>query len=242
MKKNKMKYGVIVLLVALLTTGCGNKIPELSEQEQELVVEYAREVVLKHDRNYQSRLVDLSLEQENVNEEEPETPSEEEDEASSDAKETDGQEVSVTDNTQTEVQNVTLEEFLKLDDVKFTYNGYELDNFYPQQGEELYFIMEATQGSKLLVLKFLAENTSGTEINLDIAKTETRFKIIADGVGKNALTTMLLNDLTYYQGTIAPGENVELVLVCEIPEEQTEISTLELTIKSVDDSATISLN
>ena len=237
-----MKYGVIVLLVALLTTGCGNKIPELSEQEQELVVEYAREVVLKHDRNYQSRLVDLSLEQENVNEEEPETPSEEEDEASSDAKETDGQEVSVTDNTQTEVQNVTLEEFLKLDDVKFTYNGYELDNFYPQQGEELYFIMEATQGSKLLVLKFLAENTSGTEINLDIAKTETRFKIIADGVGKNALTTMLLNDLTYYQGTIAPGENVELVLVCEIPEEQTEISTLELTIKSVDDSATISLN
>ena len=204
MKKNKMKYGVIVLLVALLTTGCGNKIPELSEQEQELVVEYAREVVLKHDRNYQSRLVDLSLEQENVNEEEPETPSEEEDEASSDAKETDGQEVSVTDNTQTEVQNVTLEEFLKLDDVKFTYNGYELDNFYPQQGEELYFIMEATQGSKLLVLKFLAENTSGTEINLDIAKTETRFKIIADGVGKNALTTMLLNDLTYYQGTIAP--------------------------------------
>lgn len=242
MKKNKMKYGVIVLLVALLTTGCGNKIPELSEQEQELVVEYAREVVLKHDRNYQSRLVDLSLQQENVNEEEPETPSEEEDEASSDAKETDGQEVSVTDNTQTEVQNVTLEEFLKLDDVKFTYNGYELDNFYPQQGEELYFIMEATQGSKLLVLKFLAENTSGTEINLDIAKTETRFKIIADGVGKNALTTMLLNDLTYYQGTIAPGENVELVLVCEIPEEQTEISTLELTIKSVDDSATISLN
>ena len=137
---------------------------------------------------------------------------------------------------------MTLEEFLKLDDVKFTYNGYELDNFYPQQGEELYFIMEATQGSKLLVLKFLAENTSGTEINLDIAKTETRFKIIADGVGKNALTTMLLNDLTYYQGTIAPGENVELVLVCEIPEEQTEISTLELTIKSVDDSATISLN
>ncbi|RKI90208.1 hypothetical protein D7V94_15245 [Parablautia intestinalis] len=242
MKKNKMKYGVIVLLVALLTTGCGNKIPELSEQEQELVVEYAREVVLKHDKNYQSRLVDLSLEQENVNEAEPETPSEEEDEASSDAKETDGQEVSVTDNTQTEVQNVTLEEFLKLDDVKFTYNGYELDNFYPQQGEELYFIMEATQGSKLLVLKFLAENTSGTEINLDIAKTETRFKIIADGVGKNALTTMLLNDLTYYQGTIAPGENVELVLVCEIPEEQTEISTLELTIKSVDDSATISLN
>ena len=237
-----MKYSVIVLLAALLTTGCGNKIPELSEQEQELVVEYAREVVLKHDRNYQSRLVDLSLEQENVNEAEPEVPSEEEDEASSDAKEADGQEVSVTDNTQTEVQNVTLEEFLKLDDVKFTYNGYELDNFYPQQGEELYFIMEATQGSKLLVLKFLAENTSGTEINLDIAKTEARFKIIADGVGKNALTTMLLNDLTYYQGTIAPGGNVELVLVCEIPEDQTEISTLELTMKSVDDSATISLN
>ena len=62
-----------------------------------------------------------------------------------------------------------------------------------------------------------------------------------NGEEKNALTTLLLNDLAYYQGTLAPGENVELVLICEIPAEQAEVITsLALTMKN-DETATISL-
>lgn len=241
MKKNKITCSAMVLLLAGVMAGCGNQIPELSEQEHDLVVEYAAGVVLEHNRGYQSKLVDLSLVHELVHEATPEDTPEEENAEISDEGETGTEDVTVTDNTQAD-QNVTMEDFLKLEGVKFTYSGYEIDDIYPEQGDDLYFIMEATAGNKLLVLKFLAENTSGADVNLDIAKTETRFKIAADGVVKNALTTMLLNDLAYYQGTIAPGESVELALVCEIPEEQTEVSTLELTMRSVDDSATISLN
>ena len=70
-----------------------------------------------------------------------------------------------------------------------------------------------------------------------------RFKVSVDGVEKNALTTMLLNDLAYYNGVLAPGESAELVLVCEVPVEQSEnISSLALVLKSVDNEATISLN
>lgn len=243
MKKNKIACGVIALLLTGLTAGCGNQIPELSEQEHDLVVEYAADVVLEHDKNYQSKLVDLSQVHEIVHEAALEDIAEDENTESANEDETGADDVTVTDNTQeAEVQNVTMEDFLKLENVKLTYTGYEIDDFYPRQGDALYFIMEATEGSKLLVLKFLAENTSGSELNLDIAKTETRFRIAADGIEKNALTTMLLNDLAYYQGTIAPGESVELALVCEIPEEQTEVSNLELTMRSVDDSATISLD
>lgn len=241
-KKNKITCSIMALLLAGLTAGCGNEIPDLSEQEQELVVEYAAGVVLKHNRNYKSRLVDLSLVHD-IHETAPENTSEEENTESSNGEETVTEDVTVTDNTgEAEAENVTIEDFLQLEGVKFTYTGYEIDDSYPEQGDELYFIMDATEGSKLLVLKFLVENTSSAEVNLDIAKTETRFKINADGVQKNALTTMLLNDLAYYEGTIAPGESVELALICEIPAEQTEVSALELTMKSVDDSATISLN
>ena len=103
--------------------------------------------------------------------------------------------------------------------------------------------MSATEGSKLLVLKFLVNNISGEEIELDMTKGQTRYKVNIDGMEENTLTTMLLDDMAYYSGTLAAGESVELVLVCEVPDEKaTEIGTLQLKMKNVDNSATISLN
>ena len=53
---------------------------------------------------------------------------------------------------------------------------------------------------------------------------------------------MLLNDLAYYNGMLAAGESAELVLICEVPVEQSEnISSLALVLKNVDNEATISL-
>jgi hypothetical protein len=123
------------------------------------------------------------------------------------------------------------------------YTGYEIAEEYPQQGEDLFFVMDAAEGKRLLVLKFMVSNVSDTEAVLDMSETGIRFKIAVDGEEKNALTTMLLNDFAYYQGTIAPGESTELVLVSEIPEEKNgEITTLELIVKNVDNISTISLN
>ena len=84
---------------------------------------------------------------------------------------------------------------------------------------------------------------STQEKDLNFAQSQTRYKIVVDGAEHNALTTMLLNDLAYYQGVLAPQESVELVLVGEVPAEGADqISSLELTMKSVDETATISLN
>ena len=94
----------------------------------------------------------------------------------------------------------------------------------------------------MFVLKFLVENFSSSEKEVNIAQSNVRFKVVVNGVEKNALTTMLLNDLAYYNGVLAAGESAELVLICEVPVEQTaEISSLVLDLKSVDNEATISL-
>lgn len=246
--KKKAVIGIVVLLSAVLATGCGNAIPELDEQQQALVVEYATSVLLKHDKNHETKLVELTLEQEEEavdsaakEELQDNSGSNKEEGAENESQEEGMEDVEVIDNTQMP-ENVSIESFLNLDPIKITYTGYEINDFYPEQGDDLYFIMNATEGNHLLILKFTAENTSEAEANLNIAQSKTRFKIAVNGEEKNALTTMLLNDMPYYQGIVAPGESIELVLICEIAGEQTEISSLALIMKSVDDIATISLN
>ncbi|GFI02688.1 hypothetical protein IMSAGC005_01519 [Lachnospiraceae bacterium] len=239
-----------MLLAITFMTGCGNAIPELNDQQQELVVEYAAGMALKYDVNRESKLVELTLEQEETDpapaDETPEQEAVPDTEKAGEADTNEDQQqealpdVAVIDNT----QSTSIEAFLNLDSVTFTYTGCETYDFYPDQNqEEFYFVMNATQGNKLLVLKFMAENISGTEAVLDMNQSETRYTLMVNGERKNALTTMLLNDLAYYQGTIAPGESVELVLVCEVSSEQAEMTpTLELTMKNVENTATISLN
>ncbi len=239
--KRKIIGGAVALFSAILITGCGNAIPEMSGEQQALFVEYAVGKVLKYDKNREGKLTELILEQE-TEEDKPDSASDETAHIETDAQEeTNTEEVTVIDNTDIVISNITMEEFLKLNSVRFTYTGYETADTYPDQEGELYFAMDATSGRKLLVLKFLTENISGAETSLDIAQSNTRFKIVVNGEEKNALTTLLLNDLAYYQGTLAPGENVELVLICEIPAEQAEVITsLALTMKN-DETATISL-
>lgn len=239
--KRKVMGGAVVLLSAILMAGCGNAIPEMSGQQQALFVEYTVGKVLKYDKNREGKLTELTLEEE-IEEEKPAADPDETIDIEEDAQEeASAEEVTVIDNTDIVISDITMEEFLKLNSVRITYTGYETADSYPAQEGELYFAMDATSGNKLLVLKFLTENISGAETSLDIAQSNTRFKIIVNGEEKNALTTLLLNDLAYYQGTLAPGESTELVLICEIPaEESNGITSLALTMKN-DETATISL-
>ena len=240
---------VSTLILAVSATACGNKIPDMSSQQEELVVEYAADVLLKHSKNYDSKLVELS----EVREAEAReaamqqaireyTRQEEQAEQEKAEMESSTDDVEVIDNTgEASVQNAaSIEDFLQLDSVKFTYKGYETGSLYPEQGEELFFVMNATEGNQLLILKFQAENLSDAENALDIAQTQTRFRILVNGAQKNALTTMLLNDLAYYQGTLAPNDSQELVLICEVPEGE-EIESLSLVLRGTDSTTEISL-
>lgn len=244
-----MKKGWIIGLPLIMTgiwlTGCGNAIPEMTMEQQELVVEFAASELLKYDVNYQSKLTAPEPEQQPEEEqgEQPKGPLIEEETLPEEIiADTD---VTIVDNTGTvEAQNISIADFLDLTGVEISYAGYETVDTYPEgEAKEAYFFMSATEGNKLLVLQFSALNVSGEELSIDLAKSQTRYKIILNGTEKNALTTMLLNDMAYYQGKLAANESIELVLLCEIQDDQTEfIDTLQLKMKSVDDSATISLN
>ena len=59
MRKNSILATGLILAAAV--TGCGNSIPDMIGEQQELVVEYAADVLVKHSKNYDGKLVELSV-------------------------------------------------------------------------------------------------------------------------------------------------------------------------------------
>lgn len=228
MQNKKIKPFMIALagMTAIGLCGCGNMIPSLSEEQEALVVEYASTAVLKHDANYQGKLVDLSTL--TTEEDTPEENTEEVPAEAADLTEEPVQmpEPELTENSaiqeEAEVQQEA-EQILGLQNVSLNYSGYEIDDFYPQNGNEIYFVMNATPGNNLLVMKFTLRNLLNEEQDVQIQPGTVRVKIDLNGEEKNALTTMLLNDLAAYQGTLGPNEETELVVVGEYPVEDLQI-------------------
>jgi uncharacterized protein YceK len=246
MKNKKMKPFIILLAGTLIVSlnGCGNTIPSLSEEQEALVVEYASTAVLKHDANYQGKLVDLSTlknEEETPVEETMQAPAEEADiPKEPEQMQEPQQDVFSAEQAEAEIQ-ADAEQILGLQDVSLTYSGYEVDEFYPKNGNEIYFVMNATPGNNLLVVKFTLRNLLNEEQDIQIQPGTVRVKIIMNGEEKNALTTMLLNDLATYQGTLGPNEETELVVVGEYPVE--DLQTIDsLSVKLKNESGEVVLN
>ncbi len=234
-----------ILTASLLLSGCGNQIPDMTEEEQALIVSYAAEVVERHDSNHPSRLeseevVELKKEEEAQKEAKKEQLKQEEAAKAEEAKNNEA-----SSETAKQKVELTLDDVVGADGFSFSYEGYELDDSYPDTGEETYFAMNATEGQKLLVLKFLAHNISGEDRELSMVSSRVRFKITAGGKTQNALTTMLLNDFSNFSGTIPGNGTQELVLICEVPADGSVTEggsdSIAVIVRNGDKNATISL-
>lgn len=248
MKKISMIAGVFFLVCAL--AGCGRQMPELTEEENEMITEYTVDLLLKYDKNYSNRLIDLEA----YREEQASLQARMEAQAAEDAakaeaeaqatKEAEESGETVVNNTVVEPLISSIEEFYGIDGVVFQYTGYDLTYVYPEvaaDGSAAFFSMDATPGTELLILKFLVTNISGGQKDLNMLSYGMRTRInVGAGVSENALSTMLLNDLQTYNGTLGADESTELVAVIEVPE-GTSIDNITMTLRSDTGSATISL-
>ncbi len=146
---------------------------------------------------------------------------------------------------QEETADKSIEEFCGLEGVVISYTGYEAKDVYPEAaGDDLVFAMNASEGCKLIILNFDVQNTGGQDLNLDMLSLGTKFKISLNGASpKYALTTMLENDLASYIGTIPAGGSENLVLICEMKEEEAgAIETLRLSMRNDSGEAGLTLN
>lgn len=246
MKKGYMKASALMASMVLVLTGCGGDFPNMTQEEEQIIGEYAANILLRYDANNRSRLVsreevaerDAELSQK----EEQQTP--EQTQTGMDPVE-DTPVIEIGEEPTSGVTIGSLEEFYGLPEgVKITYQGNEIHSSYSQAAEENdYFALDASEGKKLLVLKFKIENQSQAEQSIDLLSRSIIIRTTVNGNNDyNVLTTMLMNDMSTYVGTVTAGEGVDVVLLAEVDSDISDsITTLSINLKDDSKACTIQL-
>lgn len=228
MRRKSIALAVTAILIMSGLTGCGNSIPEMTQEQMAQVGEYAAITLLKYDANHRSRLVDAETveaydkkmqELEALREKLEQQKAEKESQGMKPVEDTPTVEL----NGETTAINVvkSLAESLNVPEGVFiNYTGYQCCDTYPEDGStEEYFTLDAAGGKKLLVLEFSVENKSATSVAMDFFSKTAVYSVDAgDGKKYNAMTTMLLDDMSTYVGTIPTGESQKMVLLFEVDE------------------------
>ena len=208
------------ILAAALLSGCGDEMPDLTQEETELITEYTVGLLLKYDKYYGSRLVDTTeydVAVEEVPEETVEEMPEEPEEKTEQENPTDETEViDVSQDAEPSLPLSTIEEYYGIEGITFQYSGYDLTESYPSSTIAM---VDAADGSQLLVLRFTATNASSVDQTLNMLDHGARFSVsVNGGPGQNVLTTILLDDMQTYYDVLPAGNSVELVSIVEVPQ------------------------
>lgn len=249
--KSKLKLLVSIIFITIMMTGCAmfeSVIPEMSEDDKDKVVEYAAQSLLKFDKKHGDKVTDIPDDHyiqvdEPVQEVVEIQPEDQVENPIDNLDKNPVEDVStVTDNSADPEEVVsaysTVGEAVHIPDAfKIELVGLDVDSAYPKS-TDAFFVINATKGTKLLILKFDVTNLSDTENVLDMSDKDLRFRVRIDGNQHNMLTTLLTNDLSFYKDTVGAGETIELVLIAEINTEDLEnMSKVELVIKDKDETS-----
>ncbi len=238
----KMNVLLCSVAAAFLMTGCG-EMPELTQEESELISEYAVGVLLKYDTTYNNRLVDTPAD--DPAEEETELPEEENPEEEPEPEMEEPAEVVDVSQDEEEAQPMvsSVEEYYGIPNVMISYTGYELTDSYPpsEEGAVPVFSMDASAGTQLLVLKFNVQNTSGQDQQMNMLGYGATFRVSVNGeASKGALATMLVNDMQTYDDVIPANTSVEMVSIVEVPQ-GTNVGSIEFILRGNGEDGTLTL-
>lgn len=244
MRQNKRKWALIVTASMIFMTGCGNAMPEVTDEQMNTIGEYAAVQLLKYDADSRSRLVDAeTIEREEkkqaaweaARQKEPEPTPEPEGMGKVD-------DTPVVGGEQAAGSASSLEEYFELPQgMSVQYGGYQICDSYPQSGTEDFFALDAAEDKKLLVLSFQIENTADSEQSVDLFAKSATYKVTINGSYiRSALTTILLNDISTYKDTLPAHSSKEVVLLVEIDESlSNDITSIVMNLKNESKSYTI---
>lgn len=244
-----LKLMIMATLITVGLTGCGNQIPDMTAEQAKQIGEYAAVTLLKYDANHRSRLVDeetiaaYDKKQQEINAWKEQQNAKPEAEGMKPVDKTPTVEL----NGQTATQQTTkslAESFAAPEGVGITYLGYKLCESYPDDGSAgEYFTLDASNGKKILVMEFAAENTTSSNIDVNFFSKTAKYSVgVADGKQYSAMTTMLLDDMSTYAGTVQAGAKQHLVLLFEVEQSVAEsITDVQLYLKNDSQTYTIQL-
>lgn len=231
----KKRHRIAVLLagglLALSLTGCAeNQIPDITDEQMDVLKNQVAAMVMKYNMGHKSRLVDLSK-YSDIPTEPDATPDRPQGMDPVDDTPVINPSVPDSPGSSGEATAYRIEEVLGLPEgVTLTFLGYGTYDFYPDEADGADFGISASEGKKLLVLSFSLENIGVQEQEVDLQFPEATFRVTVNGdYTRKALTTILLNDLFTYSDTLEAGGSAETVLVIEVTKDMDgNISSIDL--------------
>ncbi len=228
--KRRLLAGLIACSV-FATTGCGQVI-DLTDEENHLIAEYAAELLLKYDRNYDTRYNPDELEDttETMTETDATTEATTEVVATTEAATTE-QDVPAggqTTQAQPETDEAVKEDigatvdsdfdiaaFVGESRISVRYAYYMVVDSYPSYDQDgMYIEVQAPEGYKLLVLKFEVENKTNEDQAVDLYNKDVNYNIVVDNSRTTKqMLTILADDLYTYDKTIQASSREEAVLL-----------------------------
>jgi hypothetical protein len=237
----KMKKFIIICalgVLSLFAVGC-TKTMDMTDEENELVAEYAAELLLKYGTSidfkyyYDGEITTEETTTEEVTEEMTEAATEAateaitetatSEQASATEAETDADDMESVSEVGSTVSGTdyNLAEFFDEADVSIKYAYNMLLDTYPSYDHDgVYMEIQAPEGYKLLVLKFNVENTTNESRQIDLYNKDISYKIIVDNSkAAKQMLTILMDDLYTYQKTMEPSIFEEDVLLFQVSDE-----------------------
>lgn len=229
MKHHNKNVAVFLIAALLMLSGCAeNQIPELKDDEIQLIGEYVAITMMKYDLSHSSRLMDLTEEgMAGIALMPAVTPEPEETSGMGPVDDTPivdstGEIVDSAGETVTIKNDYTMEEVMGLPEgVTVAFLGQGTYSSYPEESD--FFSVTASEGKKIVVLRFSLTNNSEQEQSVDLLSSGASYRItLNDNYSYNALTTGLLDDLSTYKGTLSAGGSAEAVLLIQVEESVSE--------------------
>ncbi|MGO5307018.1 DUF4352 domain-containing protein [Agathobacter sp. LCP21S3_B2] len=220
MTGKRIKIMASVLAVATVMTGCGTKIYDMTDEEQQLIVNYSAYALSKHNIYQPDGMTSVT---EAETEEQDTSAAETADEKTSEKTDTghengnSSQSQQTAQETKPTMQTVSLAQAIGYDGLSVSYAGLTTEETYK---EGSYYSMEAGAGNTYAVLKFTLSNTTGTDMNVDLFTKTGKYRAAFSG-GKEyeAEGSFLTYALNTFQGTIAAGQSVDVVLLFKVPQD-----------------------
>lgn len=242
MRKN-IKSLFLILAFGITLVGCSSDLPKMDDEQAALIGEYAAGLLVRYDASNKSRLVDISLIQEDKTEDN-ETDKTKDEKSKSVMSPVDDTPI-INEGDKNNELNISLENILQLpEDVTVTFlNDAVMESYSENSGNDIIMGVDAVEGKVLLVLTFSIDNQSKVDHMIDIFLVNPIFKVnINNEVTRNTLTTGLTNELSSYMEVIPAGTEKQLVLITEVnPDISNNISSLSLNVKCNNQSTNVFL-
>lgn len=212
----KKKLSIVFAVIMMLSfSGCA-KVIALTENEENLIAQYASYTMIKHSRYNDSLLLSkedlLKAEQR-------------EEEYKKKAEEKTG--TSNSTSTTTIGDPVTLSDAIGIKGLEFTYQGHDVLDEY----SESIVTLGDRAGKKYVFLNFTLSNTSGENKTIDMITAKAKFKATINGSTVAHLPTLLPSDLATFnkKTVISAGAKKNVFIVFEVSDDTAkEIKSLSL--------------